>query len=295
MTSADTRQTRFNSASVTDWPLILGFVALAVPTFFTLARESWSRDSGAHGPLILFVGGWLLYREWPDMRAHAKRGNLAVTAVVLLAALASYVFGRAYDYVTLEAGGAYLAGLAMAYSKLGLRAMARHWFPFLFFAFAVPPPVELITTLTLPLKHLVSYVSTEGLYSIGFQVQSQGVTIYVAQYQLLVEDACSGMNSLIGLSAISLLYVYLKQRSSWRYSLLLTAFVIPIAIVANIVRIIILILLTYFFGDQVAQSYLHAAAGLVLFGMALLLVFALDEFLSFLITRVKTRGRSAHA
>ena len=73
----------------------------------------------------------------------------------------------------------------------------------------------------------------------------------------------------------------------WRYSLLLVALVIPIAIVANIIRIVTLVLLTYFFGDAVAQGFLHMAAGIFLFVTALLLVFAVDSLLSRLILKPK--------
>ena len=89
--------------------------------------------------------------------------------------------------------------------------------------------------------------------------------------------------------AISLLYIYLMRGSSWLYSLFLTAMVIPIAIIANILRIIILILLTYFFGDEVAQGFTHFAAGLMLFATALLLVFAIDRGLFYLLGR-RTRS-----
>jgi exosortase/archaeosortase family protein len=106
-----------------------------------------------------------------------------------------------------------------------------------------------------------------------------------------VEDACSGMNSLIGLIAISLFYIYLARNASWRYSIFLVSLVIPIAILANIIRIIILVLLTYFLGDGVAQSFLHVTAGLFLFAIALLLVFAVDS----LVSRFLHRRRGAAA
>jgi exosortase len=159
--------------------------------------------------------------------------------------------------------------------------MLKHWFPLFYLVFAIPPPGYLVTELTAPLKQFVSYVATSGLHAVGFPVEREGVVIIIAQYQLLVEDACSGMNSLIGLTAISLMYIYLMHGSSWRYSLLLLCFVIPIAIVANVIRIVILVLLTYYFGDRVAQSFLHMAAGIVLFSTALLLVFGVDKLLSF--------------
>jgi exosortase len=114
------------------------------------------------------------------------------------------------------------------------------------------------------------------------------VTIFVAQYELLVEDACSGLHSLLGLVAVTLLYVYLTRGASWRLALLFAALAIPIAIVANILRIVVLVLLTYFFGNGVAQGFLHQAAGLLLFGTALLLVFAVDRGGS----RLMRRGRA---
>jgi exosortase len=179
----------------------------------------------------------------------------------------------------------------MLHDKIGLKLMLKNWFPLLYLAFAIPAPSYVIADLTSPLKHFVSYVATNGLQAVGYPIEREGVTIIIAQYQLLVEDACSGLNSLIGLTAITLMYIYLMHGTSWRYSLLLLCFVIPIAIVANIIRIVILCLLTYYFGDQVAQSFLHFAAGIMLFSTALLLVFAVDKGLSFI--RPKLMGQSA--
>ena len=135
----------------------------------------------------------------------------------------------------------------------------------------------------------MSQAVAAALGGVGYPVARVGVTIYVAQYQLLVEDACSGMNSLIGLVAISLFYIYLLRNASWKYSLFLICLVIPIAILANIIRIVILVLLTYFFGNAVAQGFLHETAGMVLFGTSLLLVFVIDN----LISRFRPAGAKA--
>jgi len=272
------------------WPLALGFAVLAIPTALTLADQTWSREAGAQGPIILATGGWLLWRQLPELRRLAAPGPLWATALLLAASLAFYVGGRVFDFITLEAGGLYGVGVAMLHAKFGWRVLLRTWFPLLYLAFAIPPPSALVDALTAPLKQFVSFVATSGLQAVGLPVARQGVTIFVAQYQLLVEDACSGMNSLIGLSAISLLYIYLLRGSSWAYSLVLTALVIPIAIVANILRIVTLILLTYFFGDAVAQGFIHMAAGLFLFATALLLVFGLDQLLVAVWSRVRRPG-----
>ena len=261
------------------WPLIAGFAVLAVPTALRLATQAWSEESGAHGPIILATGAWLIWRQIPQLRVEARAGHPAVTFGLLAVALALYVFGRAYDFITLEAAGLYGAGVAILHAVLGLRALGRLWFPLLYLGFAVPPPSFVLDLVTAPLKAFVSMAATKSLALLGLPIARVGVVIFVSHYELLVEDACSGLNSLVGLTAISLFYIYVMRGSSWRYAALLIAFVIPIAILANIVRIMTLVLITYFLGDAAAQGFLHVGAGILLFSIALLLVFGVDHLL----------------
>jgi exosortase len=269
------------------WPLWLGLVALAIPTMIRLSDQSWSHEFGAYGPIILATGGWLLWRQIDALRQQGVPGAPWITWTALAIALGSYVFGRVYDFLPLEVGGVYLAGLAMLQARFGLRAMRSVWFPLLYLAFVIPPPGALLAELTAPLKQAVSQVATNWLHAWGLPVAREGVTIFVAQYQLLVEDACSGMNSIVGLIAVSLLYIYLMRGSSWLYSLFLVIVVIPVAIVANILRIMVLVLLTYFYGNAVAQGFLHFTAGMFLFATALLFVFLIDRFLVFIGSKLK--------
>lgn len=262
------------------WPLVLAFALLAIPTAITLGEQVWSREAGAHGPIVLATGVWLLWRKSDELRANAMPGKYWLTALGLALSLPLYVFGRAYDFISIEAAGLYGVGLSMLYAIIGFRAMLSVWFPLFYLGFMVPPPGWVIDSITAPLKLFVSYVTTTGLQAFGIPVFREGVTLTVDQYQMLVEDACSGMNSMTGLVAISLFYIYLLRGASWKYSLFLVLLVVPIAIVANIIRVSILVLLTYFFGDAVAQGFLHTAAGLVLFASALLLVFLVDNICS---------------
>jgi exosortase len=156
----------------------------------------------------------------------------------------------------------------------------------------IPPPQWLLDRVTAPLKQFVSYAATTVASASGLPVAREGVVIFVGPYQLLVKDACSGMNSLTGLIAISLLYVFLMRRGGPIYSFILVALSIPIAIVANIVRILVLILLTNYFGDSVAQGFAHFATGIFLFSVALVLVFLCDQALSVFALR---RGAESHA
>jgi exosortase len=259
------------------WPLAVGFCALAIPTAYLLGTQTWSQEEGAHGPLVLFTAAWLLWRQLPEIRHHAVSGKNWVVGVSLTISLAMYIIGQAFDFITLSAAGLYGVGVCIFYALFGAREIVRNWFIFTYLLFAVPPPRSWLDTLTFPLKQFVSSAATAILEPFGIPVTHEGVIIYVAQYQYLVEDACSGLNSIIGLLAITLFYVYLTRGSSWRYSIFLAALTIPIAIMANILRIIILILLTLFMGDGVAQGFMHFTAGIIVFVIALALVASLDS------------------
>jgi exosortase len=272
------------------WVIALGMALLSIPTIATLGEQVWSKEAGAHGPIVLATGLWLLWRQRDEMAAAASPGGDWLTIPAMIASLALYVFGRAYDFISLEVMGLYGVGVALMYACFGLKVVMTHWFPLLYLGFLVPPPGWFMDGITAPLKLFVSFAATEGLQAVGIPVFREGVTLLIGHYQLLVEDACSGMNSITGLVAISLFYIYLLRNASWRYSLFLVALVIPIAIVANIIRIVTLVLLTYFFGDAVAQGFLHMAAGIFLFVTALLLVFAVDNLMSRLL---KPKGAAA--
>jgi exosortase len=271
------------------WFLLLGTAAIVIPTVMHLSHETWSTESGAQGPIVLATGGWLIWRQWENLSSDGKSGQLSITISLLAVAIITYVFGRAFDFLTAEAAGVYLIGLAAAQTFFSGRAVVRNWFPFFYLALAVPPPAWLLAQATGPLKHLVSAAAIGTLTPFGIPVAREGVTIFVAQYQLLVEDACSGMNSIIGLLAIGLFYIYVARKASLFYAAILACFIIPIAITANIIRIVTLVLITYGFGDAVGQGFLHFAAGIFVFVVALLLVFLTDNVLTRLFLRRRVR------
>ena len=282
---AGTGNTEFRRSLRAHWPLVIGFVLVVIPTIVDLAHQAWASEFGAYGPIVLVTGGWLLWRRLPEIRQVAVPGRLWLALTLLIPSLAIFAFGHAFDVETFAAAGLFGVGLAILYLSVGRVAIQREWFPLLYLAFAIPPPHSLLLAATAPLKHLVSETATGWLAAAGIPVSHEGVTIFVAQYQLLVEDACSGMNSIVGLTAVSLLYIYLMRGSNWLYSLGLTLCVIPIAIVANILRIMVLILLTYYCGNDVAQGFLHFTAGIFLFTTAILFVFLVDKAVAYGLSR----------
>lgn len=261
-------------------PLIAAALALLVPTMIRLGEQVWSREAGAHGPIVLATGIWLLWRRLPAMTAAAQPGNLVLTLAAAVFSLLVFIVGRAYDLISLESAGVYGFGLAILHDRFGLKQMLKSWFPILYLGLLLPVPGWMLDQFTAPLKLLVSSLAALVVSPLGVPLYQEGVTMVVGSYQLLVEDACSGLNSLIGLVAITTFYIYLLRNAGWRYSLFLVCLIIPVAIAANVLRIVILILLTYYFGDAVGQGFLHVTAGLFLFALSLLLMFLIDSIVS---------------
>lgn len=261
------------------WPVALGFTALAAPTLISLGRQTWSTEAGMSGPIVLATGFWLLWRTWLEARPPVAPGRALPGFVALALALALYAVGRAFDFISVEVGAIWLAGIAAGYLLAGGAAMRALWFPLFYLAYVVPIPGAILDRITAPLKTFVSWAATGLLDTLGYPIARSGVTLFVAQYQLLVEDACSGLNSLVSLSAISLFYIYIRHATSWRYMLFLLLWILPIAVFANIVRVVALVLITYYLGNEAAQGFLHSTAGMMMFLAALIGIFLIDSLM----------------
>lgn len=265
---------------LTDNAIILaGVLAIVVPTMISVAQRSWSTEQGGHGPIVLATGLWLLYREWQLARPYFDPPPLSHVLVGFVPFAILYFAARVAAIYELEGYFGYALLVVVLYSVAGGRALRMMWFPLVYMAFLFPPPDTVVAMVTNPLKVSLSSAVVNVLYHLGLPIASAGVTIQVGQYELLVADACSGLNSLISLSAISLFYVYLRHHANPRYALVLVLTVLPVAILANVVRILFLVLLTYYGGEAVAQGFLHQFAGLTMFLIALIAIFSFDYLL----------------
>lgn len=270
--------------------LAAGILSVLIPTMIYVATKSWTTEQGAHGPIVLAAGLWLLWREWMVARPHAQPAPPKRVALLFVPMIILYFVARVSQIVELEGILMYAILMVVLYSFVGQAAMKIMWFPLLYLLFIFPPPETFVAVTTNPLKILLSEWATDSLYVLGYPIGRSGVTIQIGQYSLLVADACSGLNSLISLTAIGLFYVYLRHHANMRYALLLLLVIVPVAVFANLVRIQVLILLTYYGGEAAAQGFLHDFAGMTTFFTALVTIFAVDELTSRLFPKLRNSG-----
>jgi exosortase len=255
----------------------IGLISLVWPTMFEVAKVSWTTEQGGHGPLVLLTGIWLLWREVTTARPIVRSGKLLTGLTILIPLVALFVVARITGVLEVEAFAMYGALIAGVYLLWGSALLRTIWFPLVYLAFTLPPPDSVVAAVTLPIKIRISEWAVSLLHAVGYPVASSGVTIQIGQYQLLVAAACAGLNSIVTLTALCLLYVYLRHRSNFRAFLVVALAAIPVAIVSNFVRVIVLVLVTYYLGEAAAQGFVHDFAGLLMFAVALLTIFAIDQ------------------
>jgi exosortase B len=268
----------FTEARSWRWPRVaaaLGLAALYVPTYVSFARTVWRDDAYAHGPIILLVVAWLAWRERAALASSQPAPMLG--ALLLVPGLALYLVGRAFGLNVFEAASHLPVFAGLVVMAGGVPALRRLAFPIALLFFVIPLPGFLLDLATTPLKTWVSATVATILHVAGYPIERSGVVLDVGGHPMLVADACSGLNSIYSLVALSLVYAHVTPPRSRGRMLALLAAIIPIALVANIVRVTALVLLAYHFGDDVAQGFLHAFAGLMVFVIAMWLLVRVDS------------------
>jgi exosortase B len=262
--------------------LALGWLAMFGPTYVALSTTVWATDEQGHGPIILALAAWLIYRQRDEIASATTRAPIAGACLFLLGWV-FYAVGRSQFIWSAQVGAQIfvLAGLMLFFG--GAQALKAVRFPLFFMIFMIPLPAELVSAVTAPLKMAVSSVATNALYALGYPVGRSGVIITVGQYQLLVADACAGLNSMFTLESLGLLYMNLMSYKSVSRNVALALLIVPISFVANITRVIILVLVTYHFGDEAGQGFVHGFAGMVLFLVALILILSTDRVIGLFI------------
>lgn len=290
-----TESTLSTKDRVTWMMLGAGLVLLYLPTLWDFFNGVWRSDEQAHGPMILGITCWLIYRAWPQLVGANKSRGLDILAPpvsraaswtgwgILCFGLLCYVVGRSQNYDYFELGSLIWVLTGVVLVLLGPPALKVIWFPLFFMVFMLPLPGLIVAAVTMPMKIAVSAVAELVLHGLGYPIARTGVILQVGQYQLLVADACAGLHTLFTLEALGLLYLNLMRHESLFRNVTLAILIIPISFIANVIRVMVLTLITYHFGDEAGQGFLHGFAGMVLFLSALLLILGVDSLLRIIV------------
>ena len=264
---------------------IAGFAAMYLPIYWWASQDIWQSEEQGHGAIILAVLLWLF---WDIRQAIA---NLPIKPSPLLGwplfmfGLLVYFTGRMFGISILEFGSQPLVVAGALLLMRGKPALQLAWFPIVYFVFMIPLPSVVVDAITGSLKQWISIIVEQLLYAVGYPIARTGVILSIGPYQLQVADACSGLHSMFSLAALGTLFMYIMGKKPKLHMVTMLLLILPIAFTANIMRVIALVLITFYLGDEAGQGFLHGVAGMVLMLIALMFFFLLDKMLDALLVK----------
>jgi exosortase len=254
--------------------LIVAAIELAVLYAPTMAWlwERWTRSvwDNAHGLLIPPVAAWFAYEELrsrPSERVTSSRWGFAF----LIPALTLHALDAGMHTQLLSAVSLVMALPGLALLLLGAPRTRAIAFPLLFMLFALPMPLAVTQGVVMQLRHITTAAAATMLPLLGIPLYAEGTTLHMARGSLQVADACSGFSTLYAAMAVAFLMAYMTKSTPRRLMVLGVA--APLAVAANILRVLALVLLVVWQGQGILDTFIHPLSGMLTFALALPVLF----------------------
>ena len=254
------------------------FLLAYLPAFIWMWARWWARDSYySHGILIPFASIYLIWQIKDELKKIKPSSSpwgmpLIVAGLIihLLSSLLRVYFSSGFSMIIV------LSGLVLHfYGKDIFKKVA---FPIAFLFFMVPLPMVVIANISFKLKLFAAKIAAIILNDMGLPAMQQGSIIRMRSAYVIVDDVCSGLRSLVSLTALGSIAAYwLKGPLSKRMLLFLST--IPIAVITNVCRIILLSCISEIWGTEYATGFIHDFTGFLVFAIALLLLFAVKKLI----------------
>jgi exosortase len=250
-------------------------VALYAPTAAWL-YDRWTMSvwHNAHGLLVPPIVAYMVYQELRDRAAEKSEGSLWGLAV-LLPALGLHALDAGLQTELLSAISLVLLLPGLALLFLGWTRTKTILFPLAFTVFMLPIPLSFTERIHLVLRQIATAGTEWAMPLLGVPVLTEGTTLYLPHATLFVSDACSGFSTLYAALAVACLTAYMSASTSRRVIVLLLA--APLAIAANVLRVILLSLIVTWQGTAILDTFVHPASGIMTFLIALPIIFRLGQ------------------
>lgn len=263
----------------------LSFVVLYGHVIARLARDWMTDGDYSHGFLVAPVAAYLVWKRRERLARATPRpsvvGLLAIGGSLLV--LLAGVLGAELFLTRVAMIGTLAGAVLFVFGWEHLRVLL---FPLAFTLLMIPVPALILNEVAGPLQGLAARAGESLLLTCGVPVVREGNVIVLAHTSLEVAEACSGIRSLVSLFALAIVYGHFSDsRASMR--LAIVASTVPVAVLANGVRVAGTGLAAHHFGVETALGFFHTFSGWLLFLVAFLLIFAWHRLLATLVRRGK--------
>lgn len=256
---------------------LIFFAVLTWPAWQWMWGEWMANDYYSHGVLIGPVALFLSWRRLALRTPEEWRiGGDSRGLVLVAAGIGLYLYfldQRAFYLASFAAVGLVIGFL---WTFAGLQTLRRLAFPLGYLLLMVPVPF--LDRLTLPLALFAGICSTALVRFFGLDVTIVGNAVTLPNANMVIGAQCSGINSILALTALNALAAYVLAGPWWgRITLFLSA--IPLAILSNILRIANLLVVARYFGAETAFRFYHDYSGIIYFLLIVLLLLPLAKVL----------------
>ena len=263
---------------------LLAWLVIAVlyaPTLAQLYTSGWRMVDYTHAYFILPVSLWLVWQDrycWGPLLEERRKAAGPLPLAILACGLVVFLFGWRFDYLSIATASLIPVLYGAAAALYGPQLAKAFDFPIGYLALLIPPPAGVLDAITLPMRYGASVVGTWVLKLLGYPVARQGLLLAMGTHEIYLGAPCSGFRSLITMLTLGLLYVHLAK-SERRHRLLLISAIVPLALIGNLIRVLALCLVTYYFGEAAGQGFFHTFSGLLVFAIMLLGLMNLERLL----------------
>jgi len=254
--------------------LVLWLIAF-IPVYPHLVWTWLNHSDNSHGILVPLVSLYFIWQKRERLRL-AKISNSQWGAFILIASMGLYLLSYAGAVAVVSRAMIVFSLVGLVMFSLGKEIFSLVAFPLLYLFFMVPVPDSILGLVALPLQLFATKVSAFLIHAVSIPAYREGNMLYFAQTQLEVAEACSGIRSIMSFGMLSFIFAYMMDRSWWKRMLLVLS-TIPLALIANIVRVTGTGILAHFYGAKFALGFLHEFSGLAVFVFGFVLL--LGEFL----------------
>lgn len=245
----------------------------------------------SHGWLIPFVSIYVIWWQRDALRAAPKAVSYTGLALVVFALMCHWMGAKAQQ-TRFSLFALVLLLWAIPYYFYGWRVAKRLAFPCAYLVFCIP--LNFLDSLTFPLRIFATIMSSALLNGLGIAAERSGSAIYslaAGGFNFDVADPCSGIKSLLAMTALTAVYAYFTQDVWWKKWLLFLSS-IPLAIIGNVARITTVGVVAEAFGEKLALGLYHDYSGYVVFSVAIGLMIALGALLKLNLKDVREQWKS---
>ncbi len=253
--------------------VVVLIVALFAPTLQWLVLSWLGNPYYSHGFLIPLVSGWLIWRQRAAL-SHARAENIGLALAAFGVGLHLLALPGQWQVVSASALVITLVGLVWAFAG---REVVRAWaFPLLFLLLMIPlPGIERLSPI---LEAFTATWAASAARWLGVAASNTGGQVSVGTQAFTVGAPCSGLRSLVALPTLAVLFAYSVQGPLWARGLIVLA-ALPIALLANLVRVSSIFWVAGALGAEAALGFFHTFSSPLLFLVAFALLLALGRLL----------------